>query len=301
MATFAAMVSRYIRYAPFYLLSLLPLRILYVFSDMAMWVMYRVLGYRRRVVYRNVRGSFPAMSALETQQTCRAFYHHFCDMWVEAVKTLTIGKKNMSSRFRILNPELMNSYHDRGLSVILFASHTGNWELFNSLPLTVPHRVLAFYQPLSNRYFDGLIKAIRQRFGVEAIDSRHGYKTLADYAGKGVLTCSLLLGDQSPGRTSGRQWIRFLNRETAFITGADRIAARTGQVVMFPRITRVRRGYYELEYRVIEEDSRAADPATILKRYAGMLEEAITASPHMWLWSHRRWKIRKEPAKQDGA
>ncbi len=276
-------------YAPFYLISLLPLRFLYIFSDVAFFLMYYIFRYRRAVVLDNLHNAFPEKGPEEINRIARQFFRHFCDIWVEALKTLTMSRKNMMKRFPVVNPELPEQLYDKGLSVILFMGHLGNWEWMNSLAITVPHQTMAFYQPQSSRYFDGFIRLVRERYGLIAVESSKGYRTLHDYASRGIQTLTLVLGDQRPGGNAPRQNLTFLGRETAFVTGGDRIAAKLGQAVLFPAIRKTGRGRYEFRYIPVREVPDGKSEG-IMETYIKLLEQSIRENPAYWLWSHKRWK-----------
>lgn len=286
-------VTSLVKYAHFYLLSLLPIRVLYFFSDVACLILSRMLRYRRGVVLDNLAGSFPEKPGAEINHIAKDFYSHFCDIWIESLKCLTISEKQMKKRFTFINPELIRRLHEQDRSIVLLTGHTGNWEMLCALPLTVPHRTLAFYLPLSSAYFDGYIRIIRERFGVEAVDSRHGPKILLELAARRIPTCTIMVADQSPAKTARMQWIRFLNRDTAFFSGAEKIASMTGQAVIFPDIRKITRGFYEVEFRIISADASREDPSRVLEIYAEMLERSIRETPYAWLWSHKRWKLTK--------
>ena len=280
-----------IKFIPVYLLSYLPYWALYFISDVLFVVVFYLLDYRKKVVYSNIRGSFPEKSDAEIKKIVRDFYRHFCDVTVETIKFLTVSEKEIKKRFKILNPELINDLYDQGRSVIMYCAHIGNWEYMASTPLWVKHKVTTFYQPLSNGYFDDLLYVSRNGFGVQPIASAKGYKLLMDYKRKGVLTLSIIIGDQSPRRGGPKHWVNFLNRETAFLIGGGRIAHKTGQAVVFPIHTKVKRGYYEFEFVPIVGDHPAANGEEIIDKYAVQLEQAIRKQPYNWLWTHKRWKL----------
>lgn len=283
-------MHRYFKYLPFYLASLLPTRVLYILSDGGFLVLYYLIRYRREVVYDNLSRSFPEKSPQEIIPISKAFYRHFCDLWIETIKCLTISAKEANYRLRIINPELVTACFERNQSIILLTGHSGNWELLTALPLTVPHQCMAFYQPQSSAYFDGLMKLVRSRFGLLPVESGKGFKSIATRQAAGQLTLTIMVGDQSPTANSGWVWVPFLERETAFMTGAEKIAKKLGLVVLFPHIRKIKRGRYELEYQTICPDPAQIKPNDIVTSYTDHLEQAIRQAPYNWLWSHKRWK-----------
>lgn len=283
-----------IKYTPFYALSFLPMPILFFFSDIGFILVYYILKYRRKVVFNNLINSFPAKSETEIKEIEKKYYHHFCDILIESIKVLTISKKEIKKRFRLTNPELIQRIYDNKRSIVLYTAHQGNWEFLAFLPLFISFQVVAFYHPQSSKYFDGLMKILRQRFGVLCVESNKGYKTIMNFTQRDILTMSYIIGDQSPKMDSTKHWVKFLNQETAFLIGADRIAKKSNQVVIFPSYKKTKRGYYDLEFKIVEDESIEKNNFEIIEKYAELLEETIEKSPEMWLWSHRRWKLTKE-------
>ena len=279
------------KFAPFYLLSLLPLQVLYLFSSAIFSLLYYVLKYRRNVVLENLQHAFPEKGEAELLKIEKGFYQHFCDIFMESVKILTMSKAQVKKRFKVINAEVIQEFYKKGQSVIIYAAHFGNWEWMASLPLHIPHQFLSFYQKQRNQYFDQLMILIRERFNNICVESKAGYKTLVTYARNQELTLTCIIGDQCPATKSAKHWTTFLNQETAFLIGADRLAKKCDQALVYPRMTSVKRGYYELEFLVmnVEDDARS-----VIDRYAELLEENIMAQPTLWLWSHRRWKLKKQ-------
>ncbi len=283
-----------IQFFPFYQLSYLPLSFLYLFSDFAYFILYRLLKYRKEVVRDNLSNSFPNKSIEELRRIEKAFYKHFCDTFIESLKSLTISNKEAKTRFNVINPELAQKYYNLNKSITLYSAHQGNWEWLGYLPLYVSHQMTSFYQPLSSHYFDQLMLQIRRRFGVICIESSKGYRTLTKLKDEGILTMNIIIGDQSPMNNSSKYWIQFLHQNTAFLIGADRIAKKSEHVVLFPCYTKIKRGYYQIELKLITDQEISKSGTEVMDKYAEQLETAIQNSPEMWLWSHRRWKLKME-------
>ena len=267
---------------------------LYVLSDIVFFFLYYLIKYRRKVVFQNLRNSFKNKNDIELRKIEKRFYHHFCDVTFESLKSLTISKDMAMKRFRVKNPDLIQKYFEQKKNIILYAAHFGNWEWLSFLPLFFPYQVTTFYQALSNKYFDDLMKIRRERFGVMCFESDKGYRAIISFKQKNILTLNFIIGDQSPRKSSSKHWINFLNQETAFLVGADRIAKKSNQIVIFPAYTKKKRGFYEIEFKIIEEEIEKKNSNEIINKYAKLLEESITNSPELWLWSHRRWKLKRE-------
>ena len=283
-----------VKFLPIYLFSKLPLRFLFLLSDLGFIIVYYILNYRRNTVRENLIRSFPNMTEKEIKKLEKKFYRHFCNVFIEILKSTTISEKEVRKRINVTNPELITKYFDTGKSIIFYTSHQGNWEWLSLLPLFVPHQVTALYTPPSNGYFDEYMKMIRSRFGMICIEANKGYRTILKLNKNNVLTLNLIAGDQCPTQNSTKHWVRFLNQETCFSVGADRIAKKSNQVIIFPSYRKIKRGYYEIDLKLIHENPSIVSDNSIIDSYAELLEKAIIDSPEMWLWSHKRWKIKRQ-------
>jgi len=284
----------YIKFLPFYILSILPLQGLYWISDLMYFFLYSVFGYRRKVVRANLINSFPDRSLQEIIQIEKGFYKHFCDVAFESIKVLTISRNAVARRYRIKNMELIEELYQQKKSIILYTAHYGNWEWLGFLPLFMPYQAVSFYQKLSSSYFDHFMQTTRSRFGVRCIESKQGYKNMVKFQEENLLTMTYMVGDQSPTRNASKHWVHFLHQDTAFLMGTDRIAKKLNQVVLFPSYRKIKRGVYEVEFMPIELNPSRTNSQDIIDKYARALENSIKESPSLWLWSHRRWKLKKQ-------
>ncbi len=281
--------KNYLKYAPFYLLSLLPFWIIYGIARFAYFLLFYVAGYRKKVVFQNLRNSFPDKSEKEIKEDAQKFYKHFCEVFLEAVKLLTISPKNIKKRYSFKNPELLNNLYKEEKSIILYSAHFGNWEWMSCLPLYTPYKFMSFYQKQSNKYFNDFMLLLRERFGNQCIESQSGFKELVKNNREGNLTITYVIGDQSPMTKSSMHWTTFLNQDTAFLVGADRMAKKCNQLLVYPHVTQPKLGYYEIEFKIIPMEDES-DP---IELYARLLEKNIKQQPELWLWSHRRWKRKR--------
>ncbi len=272
-------------------LSRLPFRVLFVFSDLIFFIGYYLVRYRRNITRQNLQRSFPDMGPEALRNAGRRFYRHLFDIMAETLKNIGGDSDTITRRITFRNIEMLRDIHAGGKSVILYAAHYGNWEWLTVLPLYVPFRMIAFYQPLSNSMFDELMKNSREKYGITAIPSNQAYRALKSYADEGVLTLSLVLGDQSPPSGAPKVWLRFLNQETAFLPGANKIARKLDQVVVYPHFTKTARGRYEVELMLVHPGMEESGDHSIIRNYAAQLEKSIDKDPSLWLWSHRRWKL----------
>ena len=240
---------------------------------------------------KNFKLAFPHKTEKALRQDIKQFYQHFCDLLFETAKTLSIKKPEIEQRFILKNPEVLQELHKKKKSIVLYTAHYGNWEWLAFLPLYTPYTCTAFYQPLKNKYFDTLVKAIRERFGVQCIPSKNGYKTLMQKHQNGELTINYIISDQSPQANASKHWVNFLNQETAFLIGSERMAKRMQMAVVYPEFRQPKRGVYEITFKTITEDANKTEGYFVIDEYARMLEDNIKQEPALWLWSHRRWKL----------
>jgi KDO2-lipid IV(A) lauroyltransferase len=288
----------YIFYVFNYFITLLPLRVLYLVSDFFYFVFYYLVGYRRQVVATNLRNAFPEESEAALRQTERLFYRHLCDLFVETMKVTHMSAKQIARRFRFRDMTLLDRLYAEERDVLAFCGHYNNWEWLSSMPLFTRYRSMSIYKPLKDRYFDQFILKLRTRFGVNASPMQQILRDLISLKKKNVLTVSAFMADQTPPPDENNYWTAFLNQDTCFYRGPERIARMLDMAVIFCYIIKVRRGYYEVETKLITEHPKEETPDSITKNYVEMLEKVIREKPEYWLWSHRRWK-HKRPVKDD--
>jgi KDO2-lipid IV(A) lauroyltransferase len=286
-------ISYYLALPFIYLLSLLPFPILYLVSDGLYVLLYYIIGYRKEVVLQNLRNSFPDKSDAEIKKIRKGFYHYLCDLTLETFKTLTISKSAMLKHcsFQPETLKLFNKLAEENKSIILVMGHWGNWEWAgNSCSLLFKHQLYVIYHPLSNKYFDGLIYRMRTRFGTKLIAMKDTYRKMA--AKKNELSATAFIADQTPS-PEGAFWTTFLNQETPIFKGTEKIAQRMNYPVIFGRVKKIKRGYYEISAETLFEEPAKTEPNVISKSHTNALESDIIAQPEIWLWSHRRWKHKR--------
>lgn len=289
-------VLYYMVLSVWYLFSLLPLRVHYFISDLMFWLLYGLLGYRRKVVYSNIKSSFPEKSEEELRKIERGFYHFFCDYIVETVKLMTISKENLRRRLTFKGAELVDEVVESGQSCAVYLGHLGNWEWVTSLPLWVTPKAQCgqIYHPLENKDFDRLFLRSRQRMGAVCIPMAETLRKIIDYRKQNKPVVIGFISDQVPFWTNIHHWVDFLNHDTPVLTGTERIARKMNQAVFFLDVHRTRRGYYEAEFKLITREPKKMAEYEITTTYFRMLEESIRKAPEFWLWSHNRWKRTRE-------
>lgn len=279
-------------------LSRLPLNVLYLLSDMMFFIGYRVIRYRRNVVLKNLRNSFPEKSDAEIHRIEKDFYHNLCDYPIETLKMMTMPEREIRERIRYVNPEVIEDEAKKGRSMIYLTSHQFNWEwLLAGVCLSTTPKLYYVYQAQSSQFFDRVINSVRQRFGAtpirkervarEAIKKRDALYGLA------------MLSDQFPGIDSDkRYWTNFLNQQTAFFQGINQLPVMTQNPVIFFESRKIKRGYYECHLVKIAEPPYERHDFSIVNNYANATERVIREQPAGWLWSHDRWKKSRAEMKE---
>ena len=286
----------YVIYALWFLLSLLPLRIHYMLSDVVYLLIYRLLHYRIKVVRKNISESFPEKSADEQLAIERGFYHWFCDYLVESVKLLTMSEKQMRRRMVFKGTDIVNQVVEEGQSCAIYLGHYCNWEWVTSLPLWVTPKAQCgqIYHALENKEFDRLFLKLRQRMGAVCIPMAETLRRLIQYRQEGRPVIIGYIGDQVPFWNNIHHWCDFLNHDTPVLTGTERLARQTGHAAFYLDMRRVRRGYYEAEFKLISRNPKQLEEYALTDRYFQLLEESIRRAPEYYLWSHNRWKRTRE-------
>lgn len=286
----------YLLLAGWYLLSLLPLRVHYVISDVLFLLLYRLLGYRRRVVRTNLESAFPEKSEDELKRIEKGFYHFFCDYLAESVKLMTIGKENLRRRMVFKGAEQVDEVIESGQSCAVFLGHLCNWEWVTSLPLWVTPKAQCgqIYHPIENSDFDRLFLRSRQRLGAVCIPMKDTLREIVRYRRENQPVVIGYIADQKPHWVNIHHWVGFLHHDTPVLTGTERIVKKVNHAVFFLDIRRVRRGYYEATFKLITREPQKMADYEITDAYFRLLEESIRRAPEFWLWSHDRWKRTRE-------
>ena len=278
------------------LISRLPLGVLYVLADLCFPLLYHVARYRRKVVTENLNNAFPELTPRERRKIRRRFYRWFCDYVVETLKLLSISRQEMMRRMVIEGVDEMERSLETKPFVFIFLGHYCNWEWVSSIPLWYQKEDshgAQLYRPLKNKAFDGLFLEMRSRFGSENISKYEALRHILQLRRDGKKTCIGFISDQTPGWNSIHDWVDFLHQDTPVFTGTERIAKKVDAAIFFADIRRVRRGYYHLVLRRMTDEPKDFPDYALTEQYMRELEQIIRRQPHLWLWSHRRWKHRR--------
>lgn len=277
--------------------SLLPFRLVYLISDFMYVIVRYVVRYRRDVVKANLSSSFPEKSEDELIRIEKDFYHLFCDVLLESIKSYRMSYDEITRRVEFEGIEMMESLFKNGKNVIVAAAHSGNWEWMAAVYWQIKIENLVgceFNRPSKNPRIDEVLLGIRRRLGMITINKNEPIRPLLKLKRDNKIFGVGLLADQTPSAKNINFWTPFLNRETAFLTGPERIAKMFHAAMAFCDVERLGRGRYKYKLVKIADDVADLPENEATRIYAQLLEESIKRDPASWLWSHRRWKHTKE-------
>lgn len=278
--------------------AFLPMRVLYGFADILYLLIYKVAKYRVKIVRRNLKASFPERSDEELRTLEKRFYRHFSDYVLETVKLAHISRDELLRRAVVRNPEVVDRLVEEGHTcILLLMGHYGNWEWYTAAGhFFKKARLYQIYRPLANPAFDRLFVYLRTRFGASGIRKNDTVRDVIRLKQGQTPALVIFIADQTPSRANLHYWTDFLHQDTSFLTGAERIARKLDLPVVVLHDHCVRRGYYACELEVLTKHAKETPENWITEQYARLMEQTITADPAYWLWSHKRWKYKREDA-----
>lgn len=284
-------MSRLLYYGILLPVSLLPFRVLYLVSSLLYAILFYLTPYRKKVVFNNLRKSFPEKSEGELREISKKFYRHLCDIILETIKSFTISKEQVKKRVKVKNPELLESFYQKGKSVVLVTSHYGNWEWAAlHLSLHSAYKSFGLYSPLKDRFLDKKVRSTRSKFGLYMFPNKETTEYFERY--KDQSSAFGFIADQSPSNPDRSFWTIFLNQTTAVLMGTEVYAKRYNYPVIYGKIEKIKRGNYLIEYELVSEDPSQEPEFAITEKHTRITEALIQKNPEYWLWTHRRWKLK---------
>jgi Kdo2-lipid IVA lauroyltransferase/acyltransferase len=288
-------VVYYIFFGINWIITLLPLRILYISSDVLFLLLYYFPSYRRKIVTENLLNSFPEKSEKEIAIIGRKFYRHLADLFVETLKLTHFSHKEIKKRFRVINPELIERLYESGRDVAIVYSHFNNWEWLSAfLPMFTKYRCVGVYKPLQNKMLNNFINNNRIRHKGELAPMKMIVRRIVENRNNNIMGMYGFMSDQTPAKTLIEYYTDFLNQETPVFLGIEKIAAKYDMAIVFLNIQKLSRGYYNLTIELLFESTRNLPKYMVTNTHVKRLEELIREAPEYWLWTHRRWKYKKE-------
>jgi len=262
---------------------------LYLVSDVIYIIIGKLLRYRKPLITKNLKNSFPKKSDNEIKSIRRYFYKHFSDLIVESFKGFTISERGINKKIKLKNIELLNEMARNKQNIILIGGHYNNWEMSaQKMPLECEHELFAIYKPLNNKFFDKKMKDSREKFGLRMVPMK---ETKNYFHTENKKPRAIIFGsDQSPSNSKNAHWIKYLNQESGFLFGAEKYAKEFNWPVVFVSIRKTKRGTYELSFQLITDQPNKEPKGKIIEDFANLLEADINKNPPYYLWTHNRWK-----------
>jgi KDO2-lipid IV(A) lauroyltransferase len=293
-----AAIGYYLFYGINWIITLLPLPVLYIFSDFLYLVLYYVVSYRRNVVATNLKNSFPEKTDKELKIIEKKFYRHLSDILIETFKSTHMTRANQKKRFTYSNLEIIDKLREEKRDIIAIMGHYNNWEWPTLLPYYLKYKTIIIYKPLQNKYFNRFINNHRSEHGIVLTPTSQVIREIINCRKNDINTVSVFISDQIPSKGDIKYWTTFLNQDTAVFTGAGKIASKYDMAIVFFHVQKVKRGYYNLNIEPLFDHTEGLSEEMITEKHVRRLEEIIKEKPEYWIWSHRRWK-HKKPVEND--
>lgn len=282
-----------IAYPFLWCISMLPFRLLYIFSDFTYLIVYYIISYRKTTVRENLALALPHLSDDERLVIEKKSYHHLCDMFLEMIKTLSISTKEINKRFVFTNIEIYKSLEVQEKSIALMIAHYGSYEWSISMNSYINFSGYAIYKQLSNPYFDKLVRSIRSKFNAILITTKETIPLIIQNNKNKKLSIYGFASDQSPRLSSAFHWQKFMGIEVPVHTGAEMLSKKYNMNIVFLKVKKVKRGYYEGSFEVLSENPKEVPNYEITDQFLKLVEQQIYEAPEYYLWTHNRWKHRR--------
>jgi len=272
------------------LLGKMPKWMIYGFSDLLYLIGFYLIGYRKKVVFSNLKNAFPEKSHKEIKALAKRFYRHLSDVMIENVVSLFMKPQRIKNFVSIRDIEMVNRLYKKNKNITGIIGHYGNWEFLTTIPPYTSYAILSVYKPLKNKFFDRKTYEMRRKQEAIPVPKKKVYKYAMQYETSKQPYILGLVSDQAPPRKNIDYWTTFLNQETAFFNGPEKIARRFNHAVIFTVVDKIKRGQYEIRFVELFENAANTTDNEITEAYKNELEKTIRNKPEYWLWSHRRWK-----------
>ena len=279
-----------IAYPLLLIISILPFRILYILSDIICFFVYRVIGYRKKVVRSNLALALPHLSDEERLIVEKKSYKHLCDMFLEMIKTMTISKKEMDKRFTYKNLDEYKNLEKEGKSIALMLAHYASYEWVVSMNSKVSFKGYGIYKKVNNKYFDSLVRRIRSKFDAELISIDKTAEVIASNYANNIKSTYGFASDQSPQLRGINHWHKFMGIDVPVYVGGELLSKKFDMNMMFLKVSKVKRGFYEAEFELLSNDVKSVPNFELMNTFLEKVEKQILEAPEYYLWTHRRWK-----------
>lgn len=276
-------------------LSVIPLPVLYFFSDIWYYPFYYIVKYRKKTVRKNLQQSFPEKNKAEIIRIEKRFYHFFLDLVFETAKFGTISEKGIKKRMKYINMEEVNDDLQQGKSISLYLGHLGCWEWLSSMPLHLEKEAIPaqVYKKIANRATNDLLLENRRHFGAVNIEMKSVPRWIKEQIDNNRLTITGYIADQSPKKRDSHYFVDFFHQEVPVIVGAEKISKRYNMQVYYVDILRPKRGYYEAHFIKMDKSPQALEDYKLTEIFYKHLEATIRRNPSIYLWTHNRFKYKR--------
>lgn len=286
-------MSKLLYYLVLLPISKLPISVLHTISTGLYFVLYKVLGYRKKVVFGNLERSFSEKTSQEIEAIGSDFYRHFCDLIFESIRLFSMSLEEWRKYIDVTNPEVLDAYYDLGKPILIFQGHYGNWEWIGTgFALFTQMDTMALYSPLKDKFFNGILNASRGKGGMAFVPKKEAKSYMKE--NKNHPVAILFGGDQSPTSSHNSFWMDFLNQDTSIAFGTEKFAIEYDCPVLFADVKKIGRGQYTTTLKLVTNTPREEEHGFITKTNMRLLEQTIKEEPRYWLWTHRRWKRKRE-------
>lgn len=285
-------------YPLLWFVSRLPFKIMYLLSDGVYVLLYHLIGYRKKVVRENLALVFPEKSEKERLAIEKKFYHHMCDMFLEMIKTMGINNNQLQNRFVFTNLEVLHQLEDKNKSIMLMFPHYASWEWVIALDKHIKSKGYAIYQKIGNRYFDKLVRDIREKFGTTLITTKETKDVVSKNKKTGKLSMYGILSDQSPMVSKTLLWTPFMGITVPAHTGGEMLCKKLDLPAVYLKVSKTGRGHYQGTFYLLSENPNELEDFELTKLFLAKVEESIREAPEYYFWTHKRWKHRNKVPKE---
>jgi KDO2-lipid IV(A) lauroyltransferase len=280
-------------YPLIWVISILPFRVLYFFSDIAYIIVYRVIGYRKKTVRENLALTLPHLSDNERLQIEKKSFRHLCDLFLEMIKTMNMTEEEVKKRFVFTNIELYKELENKGKSIAMMGAHYANYEWAPSISFYSDFEVFPIYKQIKNPRFDKLVHEIRSVLKVNLISTKKTIPMIIENHRKNKPALYMFASDQSPKLEASQHWEVFLGQNSPVYIGAELLAKRYNMNVIFLKTKKIKRGYYEASIEILSDNANDVPNYEITCDFLKHVEQEIYEAPELYLWTHKRWKHKK--------
>lgn len=272
-------------------MSKLPIRLFYAVSDVVFLLVFYVVGYRKKVVLNNLKLAFPEKSTEELKAIRKKFYRHFCDVFLEMTKSITISEDELKARFLLKNPDELKRLEALDKSYVIMLGHYNSYEWVTALQLQgMQYKAYGIYKKLKNPYFEKLIKDSRGKFKTYMLSKDDVVREMIRNKRDGVLSAYGMIADQAPKHGKTKYWRDFFGHRVPVFVGSETMAKKLDFSVIYLKIEKPKRGFYEAEIIPLTDNPRELEDYKITDNYIALLEDQIRKKPENYLWTHKRWK-----------